>query len=176
MLLVCVLAFGYLCYVVGVLPLKPPSNSQATPDTLTLENMPPRYCPKKAEVLLARSGRLLADDYLAIQSCSQLNLAKILNHQSGELKLYVHLPDALAFSLNPANQPLSYSPVLGDVNRDNLINGQDEQLVSAALFSQSSQFDVDGDGRVTISDLALVKMGTGVGVSRPDNVNWSQSL
>ncbi|HUD20877.1 MAG TPA: dockerin type I domain-containing protein [Candidatus Saccharimonadales bacterium] len=154
--------------------------SQVT-GSLVLDDLPTSYCPKEAQVVLRIAGenQNLTDQTVSLADCHTIALSPLLAGHNGSLKIWVRLPQALAFSRDfnwPLTQDLTYAPRLGDSNGDNVVDGADEQAVSAQIFAANDtnvgSADIDGDGRVTVLDLSLVKLNQGVGAARPDGKAW----
>ena len=61
---------------------------------------------------------------------------------------------------------------MGDVTGDNIIDEQDEELVTSNLFNSNDAADVDMDGEITVHDLSLTRINRAVGVPRGDDQEW----
>lgn len=86
----------------------------------------------------------------------------------GVYDVYVTVPGYLRKKIPvvQTTRGLLLSPLMtaGDVNGDNVIDGQDVQAVAQALGSHTNgPLDVDGDGVVTGRDLAIVIANAGLG-------------
>ncbi len=137
---------------------------------ISLANLPERYCPEQAELLYA--SNVTAAITVPVTNCRSINVATV---NLGERDtVYVLLPRALPLSISYSKEVARYvvSPRVGDVTGDNVINEQDEAVVSDNLFTTATAGDIDLDGQVTSEDLALVRLNYGVGENRPDGKAW----
>jgi len=154
------------------------------PGVLALTNLPDRYCPSTAKVVVTKpdmnDSKIILDSEVAISECRQIELKKISTLEGISLYYYVKLPKALAFRLRVDSNDgrYQYAPSLGDVNNDNIIDAVDEQLVTAALLTtdpdQIAALDLDQDNKITVLDLSLTRIDSRIGEIRPDKQNWSQ--
>ena len=143
---------------------------------LILTNLPDRYCPTSAEVVVTKvslPSKPTFDSTRRVTNCRTIGLED--GWLSSEYVIYVHLRSAAAFKtiLSPT-RTVSVPVQLGDLNGDNLINGADETMVSLQLGQHDSltTADIDFDGSVTVLDLALIRLNSATGINRPDNQPW----
>ena len=146
------------------------NNLAVLSDGIVLENLPINYCPKQAEIY--QSGRANSSTIVVVRDCrniafNQLNL-------SNDQQIIIKLPKALAFTVNYYTGTNRYLVGLrvGDVNGDNIIDEQDEELVTSNLFNSNDVADVDMDGEITAHDLSLTRSNRAVGVPRGDDQEW----
>lgn len=146
------------------------ANQQSATPTISLVNLPERYCPAFAEVLAA--SNLSTTLSVPITNCRSINLFNL--SLTGNDTLFLWLPQALPLSIayTPLVDRYIISPRIGDVNSDNVIDELDEDQVIGWLFTQELAGDVDLDNHVTSEDLALVRLNYGVGEKRPDKQEW----
>lgn len=156
------------------------------PRSLELVNLPSSYCAKTAKIAafygavknkVYSAGNVFFDEEVSINNCKTISLEPIA--PKGNYYLYVKLPKAAAFRMwirSDFPPTLSYSPPVGDVTGDDVIDSGDKDFVSSRLGSSNSSditaADLDGDGAVTIMDLSLVNMHQQVGAERPDGKEW----
>jgi hypothetical protein len=156
--------------------------------TITLTGMSADLCPATAEVAITditQTTKVLVERSVAIQNCRTISLPIPVGFKSQQTYAYVRIPRALAFkvTVDPGNPEINYAPEFGDVDDNNIIDRADQDTISTHLFekaetasSANGQFDVDGDKQITVNDLSLSRLNSGVGVSRPDNKSWRKTL
>lgn len=148
--------------------------------TLALTNRPATFCPNTARVVAAKTSSIPAVHFegeAVIADCYSVKLPTEQLTEAVEYQLFVYIPGARAFRVvvpGPINTAINAPIQLGDVNSDNVINEIDARGVESALGQSTiqSEFDVDGDGKVTVLDYSLVQVNQGAGVERPDGKLW----
>lgn len=137
---------------------------------ISLTNLPESYCPDEAEIY--HTSNLAGSSRIAVVNCNIISL-KNLGLADAET-VFVKLPNALAFSIAYTTEVDRYlvGVRVGDATGDNIIDGDDEKLITDQMFGQSRQSDVDLSGEVTANDLALSIINAAVGLSRPDGKGW----
>lgn len=164
------------------------SRDQIDPNNATkvlLGGLPESSCPKIADIVLTdmvTPTQIIVERTVALQGCREVVLPIPSAYRTRTLLAYLHIPSALAFQVTVSKDITSptYSVELGDVDGDNLVDKKDEDLVKSQLFSQEiaksavKLADLDGDGRITVADLSLTRINTGVGVKRPDDKPWEK--
>jgi hypothetical protein len=172
---IALIAFGYYTFYYKPLVASPPT---ATP-VLTLSEIPSDLCPEKIRLLITaiNDPKPLTDRLAPVKNCRTVLIKNYLPALSGEYSVFIKLPKSLASSV-VLNAPLTRSVVmpvrLGDLNEDNVIDSTDERLVTEALYSVDDLADINGDGKVSIDDVVIVRLNKGVGADRPDGKPWSK--
>lgn len=154
----------------------------AQPGTLELTNLPDTYCPTEAEIVVeglsTKETLPTSDQKSPITNCRTISLESLGTINPQPTFLLIKLPKALAFRLqiDSLKGSYQYSPSLGDVNNDNVIDLLDRQQVESAIFSSEStavkRNDIDQDNKVTVLDLALTRVNSRAGATRPDGRDW----
>ncbi len=146
------------------------ANQQSVGQTISLANLPERYCPEQAKLLYASNLTMVIN--APVTNCRSINLDNITLGERDTV--YLLLPQALPLSISYSKSVARYvvTPRIGDVNADNVIDERDEAIVINNLFSDQLTGDVDLDSFVTSEDLALVRLNYGVGEKRPDGKEW----
>lgn len=180
-----ILTLLVVAVVVGLTSYWASRQSSKTPGSQVLiGNVPDRYCPQTAQVIVTpvTVGTIEFDRSVTVANCRTIDLAAILTDSKTAKNLYVKLPEALASKIQVDLPTGSYSftPILGDVNGDNIIDGVDQGLVEKALLTDQSvateSVDIDQDKAVTVLDLGFTKINAQVGVKRPDKKSWELPL
>lgn len=160
-------------------------SKRTTPSAvLTLAGLPGSYCPGQAHLVVlsqeSGSSEVLSDELVMVERCRIINLDPTNQLNSNMVyNFYLKLPQALGMHFQstwPPARSIERHIEVGDTNNDNLINSQDSQAVSAALFQKADKetqnLDFDGDGQISVNDLSLTQTNRGVGAARPDNKPW----
>jgi hypothetical protein len=157
-------------------------NSSQSTNHLALMNLPASYCPSQIELAAlgqkAITSQTPISAILSVNHCADIDLGSVLT-KPGSYQLIIKAPWSLAVSYSisvPTKGSLPVTLRLGDANNDNVIDEQDQKIISDHLFVQApaDKADVDGDGLVSVMDLSLAKLNQGVGVKRPDGQNWQE--
>ncbi len=182
---VLILAAVVLLAATVLVVLTKPNSASRRQGVIELTNLPDQYCPLLATFVATDldvdSPKVLLDTAVPIDGCRFIALSKLTGLEDKAQRLFIKLPDALAFrvTIDSLSGRYQYAPALGDVNDDNIIDSTDEAQISAALFStdpsQVSTFDLDRDKSISVLDLAITRLNRRSGLTRPDGESWSQS-
>ncbi len=147
---------------------------------LEIVNTPERYCPTQAQIVVTSSiNQVLPehDQTVAVINCRTIEIKSLIGTTADTKIIWLKLPGALAdkTSIDSPTDYFQFSPRLGDVNGDNVIDEIDRRLVENTLLSDAAgviKADIDGDQKISIIDLSLTRINAGVGSERPDGKNW----
>lgn len=130
---------------------------------ILLAGLPATLCP--THIIVVVGGDASREQTVELANCRTLELAR-LGVEKKDATVLIKLSHALAerVALTPETQTVSVSMRLGDVDNDNVIDQQDEELVTKELWEKSTTgTDLDSDGTVSAADLAYTRLNRGVG-------------
>lgn len=149
--------------------------------TLLLKDLPTSYCPTSAKYVIDVENTESSARVITVKNCREIDLGSISSQVKNLAGVSIKLPKSLPFRLNAAaltQTTIEYAPELGDVNNDGVIDSQDESQILKDLFLTTATTDVDGDKKVTVTDLVYARLhrGTTRASEGPVFTGWDKEI